>query len=308
MIDRDGTFANVPIVDRLCRLYRMSASSIIASAPPPVPAASALAARRRRGLPSRQAAWSVARRATGVLVILVLWELTTGVFGVFAPNVLPAPETVFTTFRELLRDGDLVGQVGVSIRRAALGAFVGVTTGATLGALSGLWRRGEDLIDAPVQMLQAVPFTAIVPLFIVWFGIGELPKILIIAFGAAFPMYLNVYGAIRNVDVKLVEAARVFGLSKPALIRHVILPAAVQPALVALRQSLAISVVALVAAEQLNASSGIGFILGQAREFLRADIVLVCIAIYAALGLTGDLVARLLERRLLGWRRTYGGA
>jgi sulfonate transport system permease protein len=230
------------------------------------------------------------------------------VLGVFEPNVLPSPTTVFATFRDLLAHGDLVGQIGVSIRRAVLGALLGVGTGATLGALSGLWRRGEDLIDAPVQMLQAVPFTAIVPLFIVWFGIGELPKVLIIAFGAAFPMYLNVYGAIRNVDVKLVEAARVFGLSKPALIRHVILPAAVQPALVALRQSLAISVVALVAAEQLNASSGIGFILGQAREFLRADIVLVCIAIYAALGLTGDLIARFLERRLLGWRRTYGGA
>jgi sulfonate transport system permease protein len=250
----------------------------------------------------------IARRTTGVLIILALWELSTAVFGVFEPNVLPSPATVLATFKDLVANGDLVGQVGTSARRALLGAVLGVTTGATLGALSGLWRRGEDLIDAPVQMLQAVPFTAIVPLFIVWFGIGELPKILIIAFGAAFPMYLNVYGAIRNVDVKLVEAARVFGLGKPALIRHVILPAAVQPALVALRQSLAISVVALVAAEQLNASSGIGFILGQAREFLRADIVLVCIAIYAALGLTGDLVARILERRLLGWRRTYRGA
>jgi sulfonate transport system permease protein len=251
---------------------------------------------------------SIARRATGVALVLLLWELSTAVFGLFEPNVLPSPETVVTTFGELLRDGDLMAQVGTSIRRAALGALLGVPTGATLGALSGLWRRGEDLIDAPVQMLQAVPFTAVVPLFIVWFGIGELPKILIIAFGAAFPMYLNVYGAIRNVDVKLVEAARVFGLSRLALIRMVILPAAAQPALVALRQSLAIAVVALVAAEQLNASSGIGFILSQAREFLRADIVLVCIGIYAALGLSGDLLARLLERRLLAWRRTYRGA
>jgi sulfonate transport system permease protein len=251
---------------------------------------------------------AIARRATGVVLVLLLWELSTAVFGLFEPNVLPSPGTVVTTFRDLLRDGDLAAQVGTSIRRAAVGALLGVTTGATLGALSGLWRRGEDLIDAPVQMLQAVPFTAVVPLFIVWFGIGELPKILIIAFGAAFPMYLNVYGAIRNVDVKLVEAARVFGLSRLALIRMVILPAAAQPALVALRQSLAISVVALVAAEQLNASSGIGFILSQAREFLRADIVLVCIGIYAALGLSGDLLARLLERRLLAWRRTYRGA
>jgi sulfonate transport system permease protein len=274
----------------------------------PISAPASLVVARPRRRPTRRSAWALARRGTGVLLILVLWELSTAVLGVFEPNVLPSPTTVLDTFRDLLQHGDLAGQVGISIRRAALGALLGVSTGATLGALSGLWRRGEDLIDAPVQMLQAVPFTAIVPLFIVWFGIGELPKVLIIAFGAAFPMYLNVYGAIRNVDVKLVEAARVFGLSKPALIRHVILPAAVQPALVALRQSLAISVVALVAAEQLNASSGIGFILGQAREFLRADIVLVCIAIYAALGLTGDLIARFLERRLLGWRRTYGGA
>jgi sulfonate transport system permease protein len=279
-----------------------SASAAAAHAPAATPRP------RRLRAPSRRSALALARRGSGVLLILLLWELSTAVLGLFEPDVLPAPGTVVTTTRDLLRDGDLAGQLGTSIRRAALGAALGVSVGATLGALSGLWRLGEDLIDAPVQMLQAVPFTAVVPLFIVWFGIGELPKILIIAFGAAFPMYLNVYGAIRNTDIKLVEAARVFGLSKPALIRHVILPAAAQPALVALRQSLAISVVALVAAEQLNASSGIGFILGQAREFLRADIVLVCIGIYAALGLTGDLLARFLERRLLGWRRTYPGA
>lgn len=281
------------------------------SAVTPIPVATASAAlqrRRRLRAPSRRSALALARRGSGVVLILLLWELSTAVLGLFEPNVLPSPGTVLTTTRDLFRDGDLAAQIGTSIRRAALGAALGVSVGATLGAVSGLWRLGEDLIDAPVQMLQAVPFTAVVPLFIVWFGIGELPKILIIAFGAAFPMYLNVYGAIRNTDIKLVEAAKVFGLSKPALIRHVILPAAAQPALVALRQSLAISVVALVAAEQLNASSGIGFILGQAREFLRADIVLVCIGIYAALGLSGDLLARFLERRLLGWRRTYGGA
>lgn len=279
------------------------------SAATPVPLAPAAVVQRRRlRAPSRRSLTALARRAGGVALILVLWELSTAVLGLFEPSVLPSPGTVVSTFADLVRHGDLISQVGTSIRRAALGAVLGVGVGASLGALSGLWRLGEDLIDAPVQMLQAVPFTAVIPLFIVWFGIGELPKILIIAFGAAFPMYLNVYGAIRNTDIKLVEAAKVFGLSKPALIRHVILPAAAQPALVALRQSLAISVVALVAAEQLNASSGIGFILGQAREFLRADIVLVCIGIYAALGLTGDLIARLLERRLLAWRRTYRGA
>jgi sulfonate transport system permease protein len=278
----------------------------VSATPTTAPALPAAAPRRLSG--SGRSAWAVARRGSGVLAVLVLWELATGVLGLFEPNVLPAPETVVTTLRDLVRDGGLLGQIGISVRRAATGAALGVSVGATLGAFSGLWRRGEDLIDAPVQMLQAVPFTAIVPLFIVWFGIGELPKILIIAFGAAFPMYLNVYGAIRNVDVKLVEAARVFGLGRRALIRHVILPAGVQPALVALRQSLAVSVVALVAAEQLNATSGIGFVLSQAREFLRADIVLACIGIYAALGLTGDLIARILERRLLGWRRTYRGA
>jgi sulfonate transport system permease protein len=278
----------------------------VSATPFTAPALPAAEPRRLSG--AGRSAWAVARRGSGVLAVLVLWELATGVLGLFEPNVLPAPETVVTTLRDLVRDGGLLGQIGISVRRAATGAALGVSVGATLGALSGLWRRGEDLIDAPVQMLQAVPFTAIVPLFIVWFGIGELPKILIIAFGAAFPMYLNVYGAIRNVDVKLVEAARVFGLGRRALIRHVILPAGVQPALVALRQSLAVSVVALVAAEQLNATSGIGFVLSQAREFLRADIVLACIGIYAALGLTGDLIARILERRLLGWRRTYRGA
>src|SRR3954451_7141934 len=139
---------------------RMTATSLTASpsAPAPTVAEPGAAARRRR--PPRGAAWVLARRGTGVLAILALWELTTAVLHVFDPNVLPSPETVFVTFRDLLAHGDLLGQVGVSIRRAALGALLGVTTGATLGALSGLWRRGEDLIDAPVQMLQAVPFTA----------------------------------------------------------------------------------------------------------------------------------------------------
>jgi sulfonate transport system permease protein len=147
-----------------------------------------------------------------------------------------------------------------------------------------------------------LPFLALVPLFILWFGIGETPKIALVALGAAFPIYLNLFSGIRGVEPKLAEMGRVFGLKRAGLIRHVILPAALPAALVGLRYSLGVAWLSLVVAEQVNARSGIGYMINDARDFLRTDVILVGLVLYALLGLTADMLVRALERRLLAWR------
>jgi sulfonate transport system permease protein len=161
---------------------------------------------------------------------------------------------------------------------------------------------GEEVIDAPVQMLRTLPFLALVPLFILWFGIGETPKIVLIALGSAFPIYLNLFAGIRGIEPRLVEMGRVFGLGRAGLIRNVVLPGALPSALVGLRYSLGVAWLSLVVAEQVNARAGIGYMINDARDFLRTDVILVGLVLYALLGLLADALVRLLERRLLAWR------
>ncbi len=194
------------------------------------------------------------------------------------------------------------------MRRVGTGVLLGGTIGISLALLAGLFRLGEDLIDASVQMIRTVPFVGLVPLFIIWFGIGETPKIALVAFGVAFPLYLNTYAGIRNVDANLVEAARTIGLGRLGLIRHVILPGALANMLVGVRYSLAIAWLALIFAEQVNANHGLGQLMNDAQEFQRTDIIVVCLVVYAFLGLAVDAFVRLLERVLLSWRPAFSGA
>jgi sulfonate transport system permease protein len=170
-----------------------------------------------------------------------------------------------------------------------------------IGLVAGLVRLGEELFDALLQMLRTIPFLALVPLFIVWFGIGELPKILLIALAVTFPMYLNTYSGVRNIDRKVIEVARCFGLSGARLVWTVILPLALPSILTGLRFSLGIAVLVLIAAEQINASAGLGYLLNSAQLYQQVDVILICIAIYAVLGLSTDLIVRLLERLLMPW-------
>lgn len=158
------------------------------------------------------------------------------------------------------------------------------------------------MVDPPLQMLRTLPHLGLVPLFILWFGIGETPKIALIALGVVFPIYLNVHGAIRGVDPKLLEATSVLGFTRAQRIRHVVLPSALPNALIGLRQGLGIAWLSLIIGEQVNTESGIGFMINNAREFLRTDIIVVGLLIYAALGLITDALVRLLERRALRWR------
>lgn len=246
------------------------------------------------------------RRTTGPLLLLALWQLLSTT-GVLAADVLASPGRIAHVGGDLIADGSLASAMTTSLQRVAGGLLLGALIGTGLALVSGLFRIGEDIVDAPVQMLRTVPFVGLIPLFIIWFGIGEAPKIAIITLGVTFPLYLNVYAGIRGVDAQLIEAGESLGLSRWGLVRHVILPGALPGAMTGLRYSLGIAWLALVFAEQVNADSGIGFLMVQARDFLRTDVIVVCLIVYAFLGLIADLIVRSLERLLLQWRPTFTG-
>ncbi|MVO85788.1 ABC transporter permease subunit [Streptomyces sp. p1417] len=271
-------------------------------APPPAPDLVALVASSSRR--TRVPRWL--RRTTGPVLLLGLWQLLSAT-GVLAPDVLAPPGTIARVAGDLIEDGSLTTAMGVSLQRVAVGLLLGTLVGTGLALVSGLFRVGEDLVDASVQMLRTVPFVGLIPLFILWFGIGETPKIAVITLGVSFPLYLNVYAGIRGVDSQLIEAGESLGLSRWGLVRQVILPGALPGAMTGLRYSLGIAWLALVFAEQINADSGIGFLMVQARDFLRTDVIVVCLIVYAFLGLLADFVVRTLERLLLQWRPTFTG-
>jgi sulfonate transport system permease protein len=177
-----------------------------------------------------------------------------------------------------------------------------VSAGLVLGVITGFSRLGEELLDSPLQLLRALPFLSLVPLFMVWFGIGEEARVILIAVATSFPMYVSTAGGVRAVDPKLVEAMRTFGLSRWALVREVVLPAAMPSLLSGLRLSMTLSVIALIAAEEINTTNGIGFLMAQAQTYSRTDILTVCVLLYGLLGLCVDLIVRGAERLLMPWR------
>lgn len=239
------------------------------------------------------------------LLLLTAWSVGSAT-GLLAENVMASPLEVARTATRLLSSGVLVHHLSLSLGRAALGLLAGAGLGLTLGMVAGLSKVGEELIDPTVQMLRAIPFLALVPLFIVWFGIGETSKVLLIAAAAAKPMYLNAYGGARSVDKRLVEMARVYGMSRYRQIAELFLPAALPSLMVGLRLSTSMSLIALIAVEVINTSRGIGFLMLQAQEFFKTGILVVCMIVYALLGLATDLMVRWLERMFIPWRAARG--
>jgi sulfonate transport system permease protein len=240
------------------------------------------------------------------LVLLVLWEVLAEV-GWLSPQVLPAPSKVLRTAFKLAMSGSLLNDLAVSMLRAAAGFAIGGGAGFALGTLVGFSRIAEALIDRSVQMIRAIPFLALLPLVIVWLGVGEAQKIFLVSLGVAFPIYINTTLGIRQVDPKLLELGRVQGLGTWQLIRRIILPGALPSILTGVRYALATAWLALVVAETIGAQSGLGFLAMDAREFLRTDVIVLTIVIYALIGVAADSIARLLERRLLAWHPNYGG-
>jgi len=246
----------------------------------------------------------VVLRLISPLVILLLWELASRV-GWLPARVIAAPSAIAGTLWQLISSGELGRHLLVSLQRAATGLSIGVLIGVVAALITGLSRRGEVILDSPMQMLRTIPSLALVPLFILWFGIGEFTKIALIVTGTTFPVYLNLFSGIRNIDPKLIEAGKTLGLTRLEMIWHVVLPGALPSLFVGLRYSLAISWLALVFVEQINTTAGIGYLASDARDFMRTDIIVICLLIYSVLGLLIDGLIRTLERFALAWRPSF---
>ena len=247
------------------------------------------------------------RRVIGPLLVLAAWQLACSAH-VFNSVEVASPLAVFDAARELWSQGVLQSNLLISLQRVAVGLVLGVAAGTALAVVSGLFWVAEDLLDPVLQAARSVPILGLVPLVIIWFGVGETPKVFLIALGCMFPVYINTYAAIRGVDVRLVEAGRTFGLNRLGLVRRVILPGALPGFLVGLRFALVGCWIIDVVAEDINAQSGLGYLINQAQTTDRTDIMFLCLAIYAIVGLLADALVRLLERGLLAWRNGFKGA
>lgn len=258
--------------------------------------------KRRRGTRSGRSAL----RALGPLVVLAAWQIL-ATAGVISDDVLASPLQVVDAGRELWASGELQHHLAISLQRVLIGLGFGIAVGLTLAVIAGLLRVGEYLVDPTVQLLRSIPALGLIPLVIIWFGVGETSKVFLIALGTTFPIYLNTYAAIRGVDGRLVEAGSTFGLDRRGLIGRVILPGALPGFFVGLRFALVGSWLIIIVAEQINAKSGLGYLINQAQAWYRTDIIVLGLVIYGVLGLIADWIVRTLERRVLVWRAGFGG-
>ena len=241
------------------------------------------------------------------VTLIAVWQLASAL-GWLSSRVLPAPLDVIKAAWTLTASGELWTHVKVSAGRALAGLAIGGGLGLLLGLLTGSVRFFETLLDSTLQMVRNIPALAMIPLVILWFGIDETAKLFLIAVAVFFPIYLNTFHGIRNVDPGLIEMGRTYGLSRGQLYREIVLPGALSSILVGLRFSLGLMWVILIVAETISAQAGIGYLTMNAREFLQTDIVLVGILLYALLGKLADLFARGLERYWLRWHPGYQSA
>jgi sulfonate transport system permease protein len=249
----------------------------------------------------RRLAWLL-----GPSALLALWTLASAT-RLLDPRILSEPWTVVATAGELLADGRLQENLAISAQRAGLGLFFGIVVGALLALVSGLSRVGEALIDGPVQIKRAIPGLALIPLLILWFGIDETMKVLTITLGVFVPIYLQTHAGLRGIDLRYVELAQTVGLSRTAFIRKVVLPGALPGFFLGLRFAVTGAWVSLVVVEQINATSGIGYMMELARTYGQTNIIVLGLAVYGILGLLSDGAVRILERKALSWQRTLAG-
>lgn len=238
------------------------------------------------------------------VAILILWEIA-GATGLVADTVLPRPSAILATASQMLWSGELLTHLGVSALRALAGLAVGGGIGFLLGVANGTSRISETLTDSTLQMVRNIPHLALIPLVILWFGIGEGAKLFLVALGVFFPIYLNTLHGIRNVDGQLIEMGRAYGMTPRQLFLRIVLPGALPSIFVGLRYGLGIMWLTLIVAETLSASSGLGYMAMKAREFMVLDVVILSILLYALLGKLADSLTRALERRALKWSPAY---
>lgn len=268
-----------------------------AEAPPPTRTA---AGTRRRLGPGR--AVPFARLAGPVLLLLLWWG--SSALGYLDPRVLSGPGTVGSTAVDLVRSGRLQENLAVSLQRAGLGLLFGVLAGVALAVAAGLSRVGEYLLDGTLQVKRAIPSLALLPLVILWLGIGEQMKVTLIAVGVAVVVYINTYAALTGIDRRYVELAESLDLTRPQFIGQVVIPGALPGFFVGLRLAVTSSWLGLVVVEQVNATKGLGYMMFQAQLYAQSDVILVGLLVYGTFGFLSDAVVRAAERKVLSWRRT----
>ncbi len=238
--------------------------------------------------------------------LIVLWQILAQI-GIISTRILPAPTQIVEAAIRLALSGELVRNVVVSLYRALAGFLIGGSIGLSLGVLNGLARRAELLLDSSIQMIRNIPHLALIPLVILWFGIGDSARIFLVSLGVFFPIYINTFAGIRSIDPNLLEMGRVYGLSRKQLFSQIVLPGALPNMLVGLRYALGLMWLTLIVAETIAANSGIGYMAMNAREFMQTDVVVMSILLYALLGKLADSIVRTLERWWLPWHPSQQG-
>lgn len=236
--------------------------------------------------------------------LIIIWQALS-TLGIISSRVLPSPIEIVISAHELTLNGQLISDVWISLRRVFWGFIIGGGIGFFFGLINGLSKLSESLIDSSIQMVRNIPHLALLPLVILWFGIEEESKIFLVALGTFFPIYINTFHGIRNVDSSLVEMAKVYELKGLSLFWNVIFPASLPSILVGVRFALGTAWVTLIVAETIAANSGIGYLAMNAREFMQLDIVLLSIILYALLGKFSDVIAKIIEKKSLKWNPSY---
>jgi len=274
------------------------------AAPAAKTAAPAAAPKTRRRLgPGRAIPFG---RLIGPVLVIALWWAASAT-GHLDPRILSGPGTVLSTASDLVSSGRLQDNVLISLRRAGLGLFFGVSAGVLLAVAAGLSRTGEYLLDGPLQIKRAIPSLAMLPLLILWLGIGEQMKVTVIALGVAVNMYVNTYASLTGIDSRYVELAEGLDLSRTQFIRKVVVPGSLPGLFVGLRLGVTASWLGLIVVEQINATSGIGYMMFQAQQYAQSDVIIVGLVAYGIFGFASDAAVRAVERKVLSWRRTLAG-
>ena len=287
----------------MAELVSVNIASVAAPpiAPPSAsPAASLVTVRRpvRRLGPGRRIPYA---RLLGPVLLLAVWSIASAT-GALDPRALPAPWTVVHTGADRWLHGTLRADINDSLWRAAQGFALGLIVGVVLALAAGLSRIGEAVIDGTVQINRSIPTLGLIPLFILWLGIGETFKVAIIAIVVYIPIYLNLHAALSAIDDRYVELAEVLGLSRWQFIRQIVIPGALPGFFVGLRLGVTGSWLSLVVLEQINATSGLGYMMFQAQNYGQTDVIVLGLLIYGLFGFASDSIVRLIERRVLTWR------
>lgn len=238
------------------------------------------------------------------IALLIIWEVIVRL-NIVSASLFPSPVSILITGWELMVSGELTKHIFASLSRAVVGMIIGGLIGFVLGIINGLFDKSFAFLDSTIQMIRNVPHLALLPLVIVWFGIGEDAKIFLVVIGVMFPVYVNTLHGIRNVDPQLVEMGRMYNLKGWKLFKDILFPGALPSIFVGLRYALGVMWLTLIVAETIPTQVGIGYLATNAREFMQTDVIVLSIIIYALLGKLADLTAKIGEDRALKWNASY---